>query len=239
MQYLWVLIVILFVVLIVCSWLLERLTKKGKLIKGSRGYYLLYGFGIILPIMAIIVVFFYPRTDTFWEWALTSVLSALMIGVIYLMSKGVKQLKYNGIVIPIGIMSMFGIGYLISILSIENLHTVIIGASMGAMITAIKDVEHNKKLIKTECIVITIVGIFIAVSLSNSYITKPLRRVEEQVKLQDLTRRHYEITQYQEARRGMPIKLKVFILNEENMLEEEQLYSYVNDKVTLISIKKY
>lgn len=239
MQYLWIPISILFVVLIVCDWLLERLTKKGKLIKGSRRYYVLYGFGTILPSIAIIVIFFYPRTDTFGEWVLTSVLGVLMMSVIYLMSKGIKQLKHNGIVIPIGIISMFGIGYLISILSIENLQTVLIGVCMGAMVTATKGVEHNKKLIKTECIVVTIVGILMAASLSSSYLTKPLRRVEEQVKLQDLTKRHYEITQYQEARRGMPIKLKVFILNQEDMLEEEQVYTYVNDQVNLISSKKY
>lgn len=165
MQYLWIPISILFVVLIGCGWLLPRLAKKGKLIKGSKRYYLLYGFGIILPNIALTIIFFYPRTETFREWVLASVLGVLMMSTIHLMSKGVKQLKYNGIVLPIGAMSMFGMGYWISRLSIEDLNAVLVGITIGAMITATKDVEHNKKLIKTECIVISIAGFLISACL--------------------------------------------------------------------------
>lgn len=239
MQYLWIPIVILLGVLIVCDRLLEKLIKKEKIFKGSRRYYVFYGVGLILPAVAIIIIFFYPKTDTFWEWTLTSVLSLLMIADVCLMSKGLKQLRYNGIVIPIGTAIMIGIWYLVSILSISDSFIAILGAYMGTIIASTKDVERNKKLIINESIVAVIVGAIIAVNLSNGYITKPLRRVEEQVRLQDLTKGHYEITQYQEARRGIPVKLRVFILDEENMLEKELYYSYVNDEVTLISMEKY
>jgi len=76
------------------TFILWLLTKLNKISKESSLYKILNIFLVIVPLIIIYIYFLYLLTDTYIDWIIVSILALIIMGIINIYEKKVKNDKY-------------------------------------------------------------------------------------------------------------------------------------------------
>ncbi|WP_066498247.1 hypothetical protein [Abyssisolibacter fermentans] len=227
-----ILICIIIVVIIV----IEIFLRTRRIAKNSREYKIISSIEINIPVLLLLINYFYFQTDVFWEWTLISILCVILVLIGELSFTLLEKIKYNYFVLPIEftiitIIYILILRYVLSYIP-ESILFGICGAFTGSTMYKIK---INKSKVRLSGIITMIIMLLFLGNFEADKQIKPIRKVSEYAQSLGYFNTNEEMHYYMDYNgHNNPIHIVLFNFNEDKKIIANE-FDYFKDEVIEIN----